>query len=609
MLIASWLLACQPSVPEEPPAAPPPESAEPGQLRFEPIPPPEGEERFQLRVTKTATMGGWPVAGFGFHVLAAAGRSYGEGTYGLIHTRSGEPFTEVDRRGGTLEPGDGICNSQDFISLIEGPERLWMLSHFECSRGAIYRTALQQESDGRLRATRTEEVDARAAGDVWNPCAGDVTPWNTHLGSEEYEPDARGLQPDGLISDRFDPYGAWKMFTPALESPKNTHPYYYGWVPEVDPAPEQGPPTVQKHYAMGRFSHELSLVLDDGRTVYQSDDGSHGGWFLFVADERGKLSAGHLYAARYEMEGPAESTRASLSWVPLGHATNAEIGALIEAGVGFGDLFRTAEPLGPGRCPEGYSPYRNPNRPGTDKPSTWECLALAAPSEAVPDPAVAASRLETRRYAALQGATLEMRKGEGVSWDPESQVVYVAASAIGRSMLAEPSIPRELDHLRLQANGCGVIYGSRLRGGVKDSADQPIDSKRVLTELYPALSGRPLEGGGCDEAGIANPDNIAFLGGQGLLSIAEDSEQHAANALWTWNPSTDELTRVMTVPAPGEVSGIHWYSDLGGHGYLTVAVQRPQRGRDVPTDARRSIAGYLGPFPATPDPGAGPTAR
>lgn len=26
-------------------------------------------------------------------------------------------------------------------------------------------------------------------GGLWTPCAGSVTPWNTHIGSEEYEPD------------------------------------------------------------------------------------------------------------------------------------------------------------------------------------------------------------------------------------------------------------------------------------------------------------------------------------------------------------------------------------------------------------------------------------
>jgi uncharacterized protein len=34
-------------------------------------------------------------------------------------------------------------------------------------------------------------VDWSEWGGLWLPCAGSVTPWGTHLGSEEYEPDAR----------------------------------------------------------------------------------------------------------------------------------------------------------------------------------------------------------------------------------------------------------------------------------------------------------------------------------------------------------------------------------------------------------------------------------
>jgi hypothetical protein len=34
-------------------------------------------------------------------------------------------------------------------------------------------------------------VDFSATGGIWTPCAGSVSPWNTHLGSEEYEPNAR----------------------------------------------------------------------------------------------------------------------------------------------------------------------------------------------------------------------------------------------------------------------------------------------------------------------------------------------------------------------------------------------------------------------------------
>lgn len=36
-----------------------------------------------------------------------------------------------------------------------------------------------------------QPVDWSALGGLWNPCAGSRTPWGSHLGGEEYEPDAR----------------------------------------------------------------------------------------------------------------------------------------------------------------------------------------------------------------------------------------------------------------------------------------------------------------------------------------------------------------------------------------------------------------------------------
>jgi hypothetical protein len=36
-------------------------------------------------------------------------------------------------------------------------------------------------------------MDWSEYGGIWVPCAGSVTPWKSHLGSEEYEPDAKVL--------------------------------------------------------------------------------------------------------------------------------------------------------------------------------------------------------------------------------------------------------------------------------------------------------------------------------------------------------------------------------------------------------------------------------
>lgn len=592
------LLACatQPAPVAPPPPPPPPEL----RLRFEPLAAPVGDERYALRTSARAWVGEAEVAGFGFHPVARAGVRYGGAIFGQVFKADGTPYVEAERGEGTLDAGDAVCNSQDFISLFRAHEALWMVSHFECTLGDLYLTRLDQDAAGMLTAAATQRVDASAVKGIWNPCAGDVTPWGTHLGSEEYEPDARGLQADGSIGEAWDPWGAWPRLTGALAKPTDTHPYHYGWAPEVAVTSPEGTTSVVKRYALGRFSHELSVVLDDGRTVYQSDDGANVGWFVFVADRANDLSAGHLYAARFDLAGDHATARTTLEWVPLGHAEEAEVKAWIEAGVGFTDLFKVADPTGPGACPEGFVPVRNPNRAKNTDAEAWECLALAAPSAKVADPAKAASRLETRRYANFLGATMELNKAEGVTWDPQRGLVYLAVSDVSKGMAEEAGLPAGLDRVRLTSNRCGVVYVGATAKGVMDTSGQPIPSDFVMTALVPEVVGQEepgTEGTQCKVDAMANPDNIAFLPGHNLLMLAEDTDRHEANALWAWDVRAKALTRVMTVPWPAEVSGIHWYPDLGGHGYLTVAVQRPLYESGQPTDARRALAGVLGPFP------------
>lgn len=48
----------------------------------------------------------------------------------------------------------------------------------------------QDKATGKLTVTSIGSVDWSAWDGLWVPCAGSVTPWGTHLGSEEGEPDA-----------------------------------------------------------------------------------------------------------------------------------------------------------------------------------------------------------------------------------------------------------------------------------------------------------------------------------------------------------------------------------------------------------------------------------
>lgn len=100
--------------------------------------------------------------------------------------------------------------------------------------------------------TAHRPIDWSEYGGVWVPCAGSVTPWQTHFGSEEYEPDARMLH----AAARDNPEGAdWKeqristWVTDYFKMSENStnaevaevvFPYMYGYPWEVRPAGSSG---------------------------------------------------------------------------------------------------------------------------------------------------------------------------------------------------------------------------------------------------------------------------------------------------------------------------------------------------------------------------------
>ncbi|HEX4887633.1 MAG TPA: alkaline phosphatase PhoX, partial [Luteibaculaceae bacterium] len=67
----------------------------------------------------------------------------------------------------------------------------------------------------------------------------------------------------------------------------------FGWMVEVDPATGKA---TQKYYKMGRFSHEGALYINDGRTVYLTDDNTPGVLFKFEAAVANDYTDGQLFA-------------------------------------------------------------------------------------------------------------------------------------------------------------------------------------------------------------------------------------------------------------------------------------------------------------------------
>jgi uncharacterized protein len=531
----------------------------------------------------------------------------------------------IDKTGNVMKDAsnnDVVCTNgsgPDHTSMLTYGDKLFAVTQMECALGGAYVTELSQDGNGNLSALATRPVDFSSVNGTYVNCAGQTTPWNTHLGSEEYEP------PMGIFNPAPTTATCWFGDT-ACDGWHDTHiaaiadyngvtndaanaahiGYYYGWIPEITIASADGDTTVAKHYSMGRFAHELAYVMPDQRTVYLSDDGTNVGFFMYVADTAGDLSAGTLYAARWIQESAEGAGSASIEWISLGHATDAEIAtSLADSTVTFSTLFDKVAPAdaATGTCPAGYTATNTYD-------AKLMCVSLNSGQEKL------ASRLETRLYAAYKGATTEFRKEEGITFNPDNNVLYVAMSEVAKGMLAGDSHDvGGPDHVQLSAaNKCGAVYGMNVAVGSLDSEGNVIDSDYVVGNMRGILQGRYLGAtaydgtafassqNDCDLNAISMPDNLSYLPKYGMLLIGEDTSHHQNDMLWAYNVKTQELQRIATTPFGSETTSPFWHTNINGYGYVTMVTQHPfgesDAGKAAGAADFESYVGYIGPFPA-----------
>ena len=144
----------------------------------------------------------------------------------------------------------------------------------------------------------------------------------------------------------------------------------------------------------------------------------------------------------------------------------------------FNQLFDTAKPDNGGGCPAGFRPI--------DAEFKHECLALR------PGMDIAASRLETGRYAAYRGASTEFRKLKGATFDADTSRLYISVSRIKRGLLDgdkkhDKGGPNDV---RMAENRCGAVYALDAASGRDDSIGGAIDSAYAFDKMYPLVAGR-----------------------------------------------------------------------------------------------------------------------
>jgi uncharacterized protein len=525
-------------------------------------------------------------------------------TFGLLTDKNGDAFMEEDGSPSICSNGSG----PDHTSLLTNGNSLFAVTQLECSNGGAYITKLNQSQDGALSAVSTRPVDFSNVFGTYVNCAGITTPWNTHLGSEEYEPPMSELNVSAENQSWFNSptwhdkhiasIAAYNKIDNTAENAAYMG-YYYGWIPEIKITSENGDHQVAKHYAMGRAAFEQGYVMPDNRTVYLSDDGTNVGFYMFIADTEKDLSAGTLYAARWDQTSGEGVGQANLSWVNLGHANNSEIKTALDNKTTFNDLFEQVDPLdaATGSCPDGYSSSRAND--------ILVCVKLKEGMDKL------ASRMEMRLYASIKGATTEFRKEEGITFNPDSNVLYVAMSEVRKGM--EDGSSNDIggpNHVRINtANKCGAVYGLDIKAGKMDSSGFSINSNYVVGNMYGVLAGTSkdytgteLEGNKCDIDGLSNPDNVSYLAKYGILIIGEDTGSHQNDLVWSYNVVTKQLTRIAYTPYGSETTSPFWHKNINGYGYLTLVTQHPYGESDTDqaqtASDKESYVGYIGPFPA-----------
>ena len=427
----------------------------------------------------------------------------------------------------------------------------------------------QNKKTGELKVMDANKVDFSDVDGLWVPCNGSLTPWNTHLGSEEYEPDARQFElEEAMPADQRTDKTHTREFTKLYFGDDNhANPYQYGFIPEVI-VDENGDSQVVKHYSAGRRSNEIMLMMPDNRTAYFGDDGDYTMLFMYVADKEKDLSAGTLYAAKFDQTGTANGGSGDLSWIKLGHSTDDEVKALVDENLKFSDIFETAD-----APKEGFTAVKQYSSGGGDYDRV-EYLKVKPGMEK------AAAFLESRRYGALMGATSEFNKMEGLALNATDKKVYMAIADQSKGMEKDAKGEDPADDIQFPKMKSGATYELAMTAGQKDGTGATIASPYVATSMNGLVIGEDLKeadayGNTANVDKVANPDNLSYSEELRTVFIGEDSSMHTNNYVWAYELDSQKLSRILSVPAGAEATGLQFADDRNGFSYIMSNFQHP----------------------------------
>lgn len=245
------------------------------------------------------------------------------------------------------------------------------------------------------------------------------------------------------------------------------------------------------------------------------------GLFMFVADRRQDLSAGTLYAAKLTQTSAANGGAFDLEWIKLGHASDGKIKSLVDGGIKFKDIFDV--------LPADTTADTTGFRKVTTYTGT-EWLKLKPGME------MAAAFLETRRYAALLGATTEFSKMEYIAFNRKDRKFYLTISRV------EAGMADTQGDIQVARNDGGIILEMSTATGQTDSnGDKMQPVRRHQAGLIPELVGgwnggvKDSEGNQCSQDKLCGPDNLRYVDSIRTLFIGEDTSRRNNNYVWAFN--------------------------------------------------------------------------
>ncbi|MDO5652531.1 MAG: alkaline phosphatase [Brachymonas sp.] len=520
-----------------------------------------------------------------YHQLFATGDKVGNNVVGGIFDAKGQPITDNDGQmaydapdGTSLMqiPGLKATGTGNPLAVVHQYEYKSLPPNDGVSKGEFWSklpagmslTLLNQDkANGKLQPVSYQNIDFSGVNGSWINCGSTLSGWNTHVGSEEYEPDAKIYGGGNLAKGTDDTTDMPSFSQYYFGDHTKANPYHYGLVPEVT-VHANGTASVVKHYAPGRFAREMQMGADDNKTFIGGDDGKNTGLFMFVADRAKDLSAGTVYAARATQTSAEHAGNYTLQWIKLGHGTNAQIKTYVDQGIKFADMFDVAE-----EDPKDATYKKVDTYNGLEWLRLKTSNRLGMSAEQIRQ---AAAFLETRRYGAMHGATTEFSKMEYIAYNTRDKKFYIVISRVEAGMT-----DKEGD-IRVTRNDGGAILEMNAIAAQKDSSGTAIASSRVGTTLrsIPALMGgwnggkKDDDGNQCEQDKICGPDNIVYNDAMRTLFIGEDTSRRNNNYVWAYNIDTQKLSRILSVPMGAEATGLS-FATRNGHSYIMSNFQHP----------------------------------